>query len=264
MLQRAEMPLRERVLGGVWEAEVGGALGVPVEFESRPTVQAKSVTGMRGYGTYHQPAGTWSDDSSTLLCRSESLVGRPFDTEDIGRRFMAWCREQLWTSRGKVFDIGHATAQALSRVVTGTPAELAGVDDANSNGNGSLMRILPVALRFAQEETALLLDRIHRASVITHRHARSRKACGLYALVMRELVAGTPPTAAFENGLLACCELYQSDPGWAEEQSHFQRLLAGGMAGVAYGKDAAPADWTTQLARRSDFGTLFARYAELR
>ena len=65
---------RERILGGLWGSLVGDALGVPVEFKDRATVQADPVTGMRGHGTHHQPPGTWSDDSPLLLCSSDSLV----------------------------------------------------------------------------------------------------------------------------------------------------------------------------------------------
>ena len=53
----------ERILGGLWGSLCGEALGVPVEFRGRTSVQADPVTGMRGYGTHGQPAGTWSDDS---------------------------------------------------------------------------------------------------------------------------------------------------------------------------------------------------------
>jgi ADP-ribosylglycohydrolase len=54
---------KQRILGGLWGAVVGDALGVPVEFQNRAAVQANPVSGMRGFGTYNQPPGTWSDDS---------------------------------------------------------------------------------------------------------------------------------------------------------------------------------------------------------
>jgi len=129
----AAISKRERILGGLWGSLVGDALGVPVEFLDRATVQADPVSDMRAFGTHRQPAGTWSDDSSLLLCSVDSLVRHEFDTEDMGKRFCAWYREELWTPHGKVFDAGVTTVNALSRIATGVHAEFAGGDDQFNN-----------------------------------------------------------------------------------------------------------------------------------
>ena len=107
---------RDRILGGLWGSLVGDALGVPVEFKDRATVQADPVKDMRGFGSHKQPPGTWSDDSSLLLCSADSLLHDEFDTEDMGKRFVSWHREELWTPHGRVFDIGvqRLSAPALS------------------------------------------------------------------------------------------------------------------------------------------------------
>src|SRR5882757_2593078 len=101
MTDKETVPQHERILGGLWGSLVGDALGVPVEFKDRATVQANPVTDMRGFGSHNQPPGTWSDDSSLLLCSADSLVRHEFDTEDMGRRFLAWYREELWTPMGE-------------------------------------------------------------------------------------------------------------------------------------------------------------------
>jgi ADP-ribosylglycohydrolase len=138
-------------LGALWGALVGDALGVPVEFQSRGAVQKNPVTGMRGFGTHNQPPGTWSDDSSLMLCTVDSLVSCDcFDSEDLGDRFVRWKAKGYWTPQGRVFDIGIATAESLSRIAMGVPPEEAGGIDEYSNGNGSLMRILPIALWFSR------------------------------------------------------------------------------------------------------------------
>ena len=175
---------RERILGGLWGSLVGDALGVPVEFKDRATVQADPVKDMRGFGSHRQPPGTWSDDSSLLLCSVDSLVRHEFDAEDMGKRLLSWYREELWTPHGKVFDVGVATSRALALIARGMRAEVAGGDDQFSNGNGSLMRIIPVSLRFVEHPTKELLDRVHRASAITHRHPRSQMACGFFTLIV--------------------------------------------------------------------------------
>ena len=134
----------QRILGALWGALVGDALGVPVEFLNRALLKSKPVTGMREFGTHQQPAGTWSDDSSLLLCTVESLVAcQHLDGKDLGDRFVRWERDGHWTPRGAVFDIGVATSQALSRIAMGESPEEAGGADEYSNGNGSLMRIIP-------------------------------------------------------------------------------------------------------------------------
>jgi ADP-ribosylglycohydrolase len=185
---------------------------------------------MRGFGSHNQPAGTWSDDSSLLLCSADSLVRHEFDTEDMGKRFLAWYREELWTPRGRVFDVGVATSRALGRIANGMRAEVAGGDDQYSNGNGSLMRIIPVSLRFAYEPTKQFLDRVHRASAITHRHPRSLLACGLFSLVIRELLSGIDAKTAVAQALHHFRAFYEPDPYWGAELNYFKLLLAGDLA----------------------------------
>jgi ADP-ribosyl-[dinitrogen reductase] hydrolase len=226
MTSNAESLRTNKSLGGLWGAVVGDALGVPVEFSRRDEVQQTPVAEMRGNGSHHQPAGTWSDDSSLLLCTIDSLLRSDFDTNDMGHRFVQWYQEELWTPWGKVFDVGVTTAQALARIANGVRAEVAGSDGQNSNGNGSLMRILPVALRFAPQPKKVMLDRVHRASAITHRHLRSQMACGLYALVIRELLLGIDPARAFQQGVTEFREFYDADPYWAVELDYFQLALA--------------------------------------
>jgi ADP-ribosyl-[dinitrogen reductase] hydrolase len=229
MTRNANPSRRERILGGLWGAVVGDALGVPVEFKSRDEIQTDLVTDMKGNGTHRQPAGTWSDDSSLLLCTADSLVCHDFNTEDMGKRFVGWYQEKVWTPWGKVFDVGLTTSRALARIANGVRAEVAGEDGQHSNGNGSLMRILPVAFRFAEQPLPVLLDHVHRASAITHRHPRSQLACGFYALVTRELLAGVKPTDAFERAIHGFRRFYEPDPYWAAELDHFQLLLAGDL-----------------------------------
>jgi ADP-ribosyl-[dinitrogen reductase] hydrolase len=191
-----ELTVKDRVLGGLWGAVVGDALGVPVEVSSREAMLRDPVADLRGHGTHNQPKGTWSDDTSLMLCTIDSLLAHAFDEQDMGERFVRWSRGELWTPWGRVFDIGSATSAALRRIEQGVPAAQSGGADENSNGNGSLMRILPIALRFSNEPPERLLDFAHRASAITHRHPRSQMACGFYCLVAANLLKGDTPSAA--------------------------------------------------------------------
>lgn len=222
---------RERILGGLWGSIIGDALGVPVEFKDRAAVQADPVKDMRGFGSHKQPAGTWSDDSSLLLCTIDSLLRHEFETEDMGKRFVQWYEEKLWTPHGKVFDVGITTSRALARISGGMRAEVAGNDDQSSNGNGSLMRMLPVSLRFAECPQKELLDHVHRASAITHRHPRAQMAGGLFTLVVGELLHGKDAPTAFTTALSAFRSFYEPDRWWSAEFEYLQLLLAGDLAG---------------------------------
>jgi ADP-ribosylglycohydrolase len=227
-----ELTFKDRVLGGLWGAVVGDALGVPVEFSNRADVERNPVTDLREFGTYNQPKGTWSDDSSMMLCTVDSLLRHKFDTADMGQRFVRWGNGELWTPWGKVFDIGGATRIALGRIRQGVPAEQAGGVDENSNGNGSLMRILPVALRFANEPPERLLEFVHRASVITHRHLRSQMACGIYCLLATSLLKGDAPATAHAAAVRIASAFYRQ-PSFATELPHFETVLSLKLASLA-------------------------------
>jgi ADP-ribosylglycohydrolase len=217
---------QEQILGGLWGALVGDALGVPVEFRSREEITQDPVTDLRGYGSHHQPPGTWSDDSSLLLCTIDSLLQREFDPQHMGENFVRWLREGFWSARGEVFDIGLGTMEALDRIANGTHAEHAGGREESNNGNGSLMRILPIAIRFAHEPPEMHLERVQRASAVTHGHPRSRMSCAFYSLIVRRLLQGEPPEQALVNVRREFTHSYAGD----FELNNFNAILEESLA----------------------------------
>jgi ADP-ribosylglycohydrolase len=227
-----ELTFRDRILGGLWGAVIGDALGVPVEFQSRAEMRENPVTGLRGHGTHGQPKRTWSDDSSLMLSTVDSLLRCGFDLGDMGRRFVEWSLGKLWTPWGSVFDIGGVTSRALSRIEQGVAPEQAGFTDEHSNGNGSLMRILPIALRFRNEPAARLLEFAGRASAITHGHPRSQMACGFYCLVAAGLLRGQSAEVAHKSAVETISPLFKEQP-WALERHHFAAALSPRLATVA-------------------------------
>ncbi len=179
------IPTPNRLAGGVWGALVGDALGVPYEFG--PARSAEEVqwafAGMHG-----QPPGIWSDDGGLLLALLDSLLKVGFDTEDQGRRSVAWLDGPDYKP-GELFDVGGTTRRALVRIRNGAIAEGAGGNAETDNGNGSLMRILPIGLIESITAEALV-ERARRASSITHRHPRAQLVCALYCLTVRRLLQG--------------------------------------------------------------------------
>lgn len=215
-----------RLYGGLWGAVVGDALGVPVEFSSRAERDRDPVVGVRGFGTYNQPPGTWSDDSSLLLCTVLSLTEHRLNLHDLGQRFVRYLTESYLTPHGRMFDIGMATHQAIERLRSGVEPEQAGGTSVRDNGNGSLMRILPVALRFASESPEQLVSIAQRVSRLTHGHPRSQLACGYLCLLAAQLVRGLSPRASYEQTNVLLRSLYR-EPPWRDELPAFDRLLSG-------------------------------------
>jgi len=221
---------QDRILGALWGAVVGDALGVPVEFQNRSSLRENPVTAMRGFGTHGQPPGTWSDDSSLLLCTVDSLATcRQFDVNDLADRFLRWGRDGYCTPHGQIFDIGIATSDALADLKNGVSPEEAGRADEYSNGNGSLMRILPVALWFSKAKPGEVIVFAQCASSLTHRHPRSQMACALYCLLVRALVQGMPPGKAWSQAVDAFSAHYDRPP-YVAERLHFRLIESGKLA----------------------------------
>lgn len=177
---------------------VGDALGVPVEFESRENIRREPVTGMTGYGTYDLPRGTWSDDSSLTFCLAEALT-QGFDPETIGMNFVRWHREAFWTAQGEVFDIGNATRVAIDNLANGFPAGTAGLSDEASNGNGSLMRILPLLFYMNGKPLTERFELTRQVSSITHGHIRSVIACFYYLEFARQIMEGKEKSEIYRD-----------------------------------------------------------------
>jgi ADP-ribosyl-[dinitrogen reductase] hydrolase len=217
------LTFRERCEGAFYGSLAGDALGVPVEFSSRKQRDLDPVADMRAFGTWNQPAGTWSDDGALWLCTAESLING-LDIERTGAAFVRWMKSGEWAAHGKLFDIGGATQAALRRIDAGCPASLAGGQEVESNGNGSLMRILPVALRFHSESPDVVSSIAMRVSAITHAHIRSQLACSLYCLFAQRLLAGEAVHLAYQQALVSFRPIIAAH---LEEQIHFGRLLSG-------------------------------------
>jgi len=166
---------------------VGDALGCPVQFESRREVAGHPVTGMRGYGTFNLPEGSWTDDSSLTIALLESIgrLGR-IDLDDIMGNFMKWLYDGDFTPYGYSYDVGRGTMQAIGRYKRNRKAKECGGEQEWNNGNGSLMRILPACiygskkLRGGESSERDAVLTVHAIGGLTHAHIRSNIACGLY------------------------------------------------------------------------------------
>jgi len=188
----------ETIKAAVFGLAVGDALGVPVEFKNREWLKLKPVTDMSGYGTHMQPTGTWSDDSSLTFCTIESLCNG-YNPDDIANNFIRWKNEAYWSAGGIVFDIGIATSEAISKLsYVQNPAD-AGGKESHHNGNGSLMRILPLAFILKNKNASERFAIVQEVSSLTHAHIRSVMACYIYIDFAINLLNGLSKFDAFKQ-----------------------------------------------------------------
>ena len=211
-----------QLLGAILGFAVADALGVPVEFSSREERQRDPVQEMRAYGTYHQFFGTWSDDSSMTFCLMDSLKDG-YDLSDISDKFCRFYYENYWTPHNKVFDIGKTTVQAIEKIKIGMiPIECGGKSE-NDNGNGSLMRVLPLAFYLVDAPTKEKLRIIGDISLLTHAHKRSKVGCIIYVEYAINLIKGYNKYESYKNVKNFVAKNLQED--YADEIINYKNIL---------------------------------------
>lgn len=256
--------MNDKLKAAIYGLAIGDAIGVPVEFKPSGSFY---IEGMTGYGSHNQPPGTWSDDTSMTIATCDSIreCGK-IDIRDMYQKFCDWYHNDEYAI-GSLFDIGGTTARALA---TGK-----GADSEISNGNGSLMRILPLAFTDASDEE------IEAVSAITHAHQISRRACVLYVSIARSLLNGETLKAAIRKldteppfhrlGSIFSLDVTEINSSgyvvdtleaalWSLANSDNYRdavltavhlgddtdtvgAVTGGLAGILYGFDGIPAEW---------------------
>lgn len=224
--------LRDVCRAAVIGALVGDALGVPFEFmkpeQLPPTEDIRMVMPADFPKTHgHIPYGTWSDDGSQLLCLLEALTAGEnwtFDAGRFGELLLRWMKSAHHQAGGVVFDCGGQTTRALTLIGQGIPAAKTGGEDERSNGNGSLMRCLPVALvaslrGWSQGE---VIDVAQAQSCVTHAHPLAQVCCAAYSLMARTLIR-EPSLTAHACYALASAEL-RSLYGSRKQTHHLSAL----------------------------------------
>lgn len=178
---------RARFRGCLLGLAVGDALGTTLEFKAPGSFAP--IDDMVGGGPFDLQPGQWTDDTSMALCLAHSLLYREgFDAADQMNRYCNWYRHGYLSSTGACFDIGNTVRQALERYLDGGPA-FSGSDDPRAAGNGSLMRLAPVAMYYAHRP-AVLAERAADSSRTTHATAEALDACRLFALQLRAALLG--------------------------------------------------------------------------
>jgi ADP-ribosyl-[dinitrogen reductase] hydrolase len=187
----------DRYRGCLLGLACGDAVGTTVEFRSRG--QFALVTDMVGGGPFGLEAGQWTDDTSMALCLAESLLQcGGFDPQDQMDRYVRWMQEGYLSSTGRCFDIGNTVRAALHAYIrTGEP--YAGSTDPYTAGNGSVMRLAPVPMRYARDLTQVEAFSA-QSSRTTHGAQEAVDACRLFGVMLALALRGAPKeTVLFES-----------------------------------------------------------------
>lgn len=251
--------MKNKLKAAIYGFAIGDALGVPVEFKQRGTF---NVTDMQGYGTHNQPAGTWSDDTSMTIATCDSIRQcGGVDIDDMYDKFCKWLFRAEYTVDNKVFDAGGTTIAALQSG--------AGLNDFYSNGNGSLMRILPLAFIDVNAQI------ISRVSAITHANSVSMDICCEFVAIAKQLIDGhdindipriTSKSMLDESEIkstgfvvdtfdaalwcIATTDNYKDAVLKAVNlgnDTDTVAAVAGGLAGIIYGLEGIPSEWIDKL-----------------
>jgi len=226
-----------KYLDGIMGVVVGDALGMPVQFWSREEVDRNPVTTMRGYGTMNLPEGSWTDDSSLTLAMLSSLKEKGcYNLEDIMARFAGWLENGDYTPYGYAYDIGYTCECGIENYIKSKDVYSCGLGDEYSNGNGSLMRTMPICLHVYDEAKSgkitesAGIEMIENVSALTHAHKRSRMACGFYYFIVKHILdekyAASQKTIqeCMQDGLDEAKEFYRAELANLTELAHFGRI----------------------------------------
>jgi ADP-ribosylglycohydrolase len=225
----------DRLTAAIVGVVVGDALGVPVEFTGREMRDRDPVTGMRGQGTWRQLPGTWSDDSSMTLVNADVLADRGWDVEGMMAGYGDWLDRSWWTARGSVFDVGNTTRQAIMYHRIHGDWRECGLDEESANGNGSLMRCMPISCWLFGRAAEEMVRLAGEASSLTHAHIRSRLCCGWHALWCDAMLGGADVRTAV---LAAGARLRRHVP--EPERGPLARLLDGSVLDLP--REQVPSD----------------------
>lgn len=206
--------MKEKIISSIYGAAIGDALGVPVEFLRRENLNKNPVKCMMGHGTHNQPAGTWSDDTSMILATMDGIC-KGNTAEDLMKCYHNWIFKAKYTARNEVFDYGNTTIMALRAYDKNKEQpDIHGLTGSESNGNGSLMRVLPYGL-YGAVSGMKLIDIVKLAgenSKLTHAHVISKACCGWYCAFIADLLVNKDLYLAWGKASDAILSVYGEIP----------------------------------------------------
>lgn len=206
---------------------LGDALGLPIQFEKRENLLENPVDTMKPSAAFNLPQGTWSDDTSLSIASLLSLA-MGFNLHDLMTRYSQWYHFGEYTPFGKSFGVGKTTAEAISRFDKGTPPEKCGGIGEMDNGNGALMRMMPLAFFILTDHQNYqfndeVAQTIHEYTETTHRHPRSLVASGILTNVIIRIIQN-PNKYAMLRAVNEALDYYKGKDAFAAQTPYFKQL----------------------------------------
>jgi ADP-ribosyl-[dinitrogen reductase] hydrolase len=183
--------MNNRRRGALIGLSVGDALGAAVEFKSPGSFTP--VTRYRSGGPHGLNAGEWTDDTSMALALADSIGTVGWDLNDQADRYVQWWKTGKYSVNGRCFDIGITTRSALGDFLVKKNALTSGSRSDRASGNGSIMRLAPVPIRFGQlyvDQLVELSRRAEESSLPTHASDQCVSACRYLALALAAIIHG--------------------------------------------------------------------------
>jgi ADP-ribosylglycohydrolase len=203
----------DRCRGALIGLAVGDALGAAIEFQTPGTFPP--VTGYRSGGPHGLNAGEWTDDTSMALALADSIKCKGWDLNDQAGRYVRWMQHGAYSVNGRCFDIGNTTSRALHTFLECQDAARSGNRAESASGNGSMMRLAPVPIRYHGHypynipELARLAE---ESSVTTHASAQCLSACRYLALVLSAFLTGEDPATVLSAAWQPLAHLHAAKP----------------------------------------------------
>lgn len=216
----------DSIRGSLLGLSAADALGVPYEFKSRTEMKKNPALDMTGFGTHGQPAGTWSDDSSLSFCLAETLA-EGFDLRLLAEKCLAWKENAYWTAHGSVFDIGITTSSSISRYEKSRNPYTCGASGERENGNGSLMRILPLIFYIRGMDADDRFSTVREVSSLTHSHIVSVLSCFIYTEYALHLLIGNDRYSSYSTVKSFINKYIKDRKICGEETLHFFKRILG-------------------------------------
>ncbi|AGA23878.1 ADP-ribosylglycohydrolase family protein [Bacillus subtilis] len=217
-----KLNIKNKVLPTIYGGIIGDMLGVPVEFKKRGDFH---VQDMVGYGTYNQPPGTWSDDTSLTLCLMENMIEKG-NINDLMQKFKLYQDEGYWTPYGEMFDIGRTTVEAITRFRKGVLPEKCGGQSEFDNGNGALMRISPLVFILHKEfDFVKKAEMIKKYTEITHAHPRAIVGSIIYVELLLRLYYNNSIDTSLREVKELFDENFKKEHIYHKELTHYKRIF---------------------------------------
>ena len=220
-------------LDGIMGVATGDALGLPVQFMRREELNQNPVTSMEGDNQFRTPAGTWSDDTSmTMAILGSMLEKEMIDPVDIMNQFEAWLYNAEYCALDTAIDIGTTCGMSIDRFHENKDIMKCGSTGEYANGNGSLMRTLPICIYYAKKvhgnETTVeeAVRKISIVSALTHNHPRACIGCCLYFFCVKSILFEEGDLKKkLQKGIYDGFTYYEKDMDMLEQATYYSRTL---------------------------------------